>query len=183
MLISFTGTASSGKTTLLNAFKEQYPDWVIVPELTRELKKQGFIINDDEDNYDETQDAITNLHLNTLNKYQLDNKNYALDRCLFDGYIYTHYLYSQKKVSREVLNRAFHALLRRYHEYDIVFYPDPHEVELKYDGVRSNSHSFRNNIIKLYEQLVLDKYTNVVVIKGNTQQRMEQISKLITHGK
>ena len=189
MLISFTGAQSSGKTTLLNHWNDCRNHWNVVPEVTRKLKRQGFEINDDGGNYIDTQTAILVDHLNNIFSYSnskqciVTDMDTILDRCIVDGYIYTRYFRMEGKVD-EFTDKMFSRMLKRYiSKYDYIFYTSPYDVALINDGERSMSESFRNKIIKLYEELILDKYPNVFVLEGSVESRYNKMVEIISNGK
>ena len=183
MLISFTGAQSSGKTTLLTHWKDCVDNWKVVPEVTRKLKRQGFEINDEGSKYTDTQIAILVDHLNNIFSYTNTDINTILDRCLVDGFIYTRYFRMEGKVD-EFTDRIFSYMLNRYiSKYDCIFYTSPYDVSLINDGERSMSESFRNKIIKLYEELILDKYPNVFVLEGSVESRYNKMVEIISNGK
>jgi nicotinamide riboside kinase len=184
MLISFTGAQSSGKTTLLNHWTDCRNHFKVVPEVTRKLKRQGFEINDDSNNYIDTQIAILADHLNNIFLYSNTETtgivvDTILDRCIIDGFIYTRYFRKEGKVD-EFVDKVFTYMLKRYIEkYDYIFYTSPYDVALINDGERSMSESFRNKIIKLYEELILDKYPNVYVLEGSVESRYNKMIEII----
>lgn len=182
MLASFTGPQSSGKTTLLDHFKT-FNAWNIVPEVTRKLKRRGFAINDEEENYVDTQIAILTDHLNNIFVYSQSDMNTILNRCIIDGYIYTRYFRKQGKVD-EFTDKMFSYMLNKYiTKYDCIFYTSPYDVSLINDGERSMSESFRNSIIKLYEELIIDKYPNVYVLEGSVESRYNRMEEIISNVK
>ena len=61
------------------------------------------------------------------------------------------------------------------------FYTSPYDVSLINDGERSMSESFRNKIIKLYEELILDKYPNVFVLEGSVESRYNKMVEIISN--
>jgi nicotinamide riboside kinase len=185
MLISFTGAQSSGKTTLLNHWSDHSVhdavQWKVVPEVTRKLKRQGFEINDNSNNYIDTQIAILAHHLNNIFSYANTDMNTILDRCIIDGFIYTRYFRKEGKVD-EFTDKVFSYMLKKYiTKYDYIFYTSPYDVALINDGERSMSESFRNKIIKLYEELILDKYPNVFVLEGSVEKRYNKMVEIIYH--
>jgi len=183
MLISFTGAQSSGKTTLLNHWNDCTNHWNVVPEVTRKLRRQGFDINDDSDNYTDTQIAILTDHLNNIFSYSNTDMNTILDRCLVDGFVYTRYFRMNGKVD-EFTDKVFSYMLNKYiSRYDYIFYTSPYDVALINDGERSISESFRNRIIKLYEELILNKYPNVFVLEGSVESRYNKMVEIISNGK
>ena len=186
MLISFTGAQSSGKTTLLNHWKDHSihdaVKWNVIPEVTRKLKRQGFEINDDIDDYIDTQTAILVDHLNNIFSYSNTDMNTILDRCIIDGFIYTRYFRMEGKVD-EFTDMMFTKMFKRYvSKYDYIFYTSPYDVGLINDGERSMSESFRNKIIKLYEDVIINKYPNIFVLEGSVENRYNKMVDIIYHG-
>ena len=179
MLISFTGAQSSGKTTLLDHWKDCRDYWNVIPEVTRKLKRQGFEINDDGCDYIDTQTAILVDHLNNIFSYTNTDMDTILDRCLVDGFIYTRYFRMEGKVD-EFTDKMFSRMIKRYiSKYDYIFYTSPYDVALINDGERSMSESFRNKIIRLYEELILDKYPNVFVLEGSVETRYNKMIEIM----
>ena len=186
MLISFTGAQSSGKTTLLNHWNDCRNHWNVIPEITRKLKRRGFDINDNGSNYIDTQIAILADHLNNIFLYANTETtgitvDTILDRCIIDGFIYTRYFRMEGKVD-EFTDRMFTKMFKRYiSKYDYIFYTSPYNVALINDGERSMSESFRNKIIKLYEDLIIDKYPNVFVLEGSVETRYNKMIEIMYH--
>ena len=178
MLVSFTGAQSSGKTTLLREFLESNA-WGSVDEVTRRIRRGGFEINDDGSNYNDTQLAIFADHIQNLFTYSGKDMNNILDRCIVDGFVYTRYFRTQGKVN-EFVDKMFSYALGRYIEkYDCIFYTNPYDVPLINDGERSMSESFRSQIIKLYEELILGRYPNIYVLEGSVESRYNKIIEII----
>ena len=174
MLISFTGAQSSGKTTLLDHWKDCRDYWNVIPEVTRKLKRQGFEINDDGGDYIDTQTAILVDHLNNIFSYTNTDMDTILDRCLVDGFIYTRYFRMEGKVD-EFTDKMFSRMIKRYiSKYDYIFYTSPYDVALINDG-----ESFRNKIIRLYEEVILDKYPNVFVLEGSVETRYNKMIEIM----
>ena len=68
-----------------------------------------------------------------------------------------------------------YALGRYIEKYDCIFYTNPYDVPLINDGERSMSESFRSQIIKLYEELILGKYPNIYVLEGSVESRYNKM--------
>jgi len=182
MLVSFTGAQSTGKTTLLKYFLTFNP-WGNVPEVTRKIRKAGLDINDVAYDYNDTQMAIFSDHIQNIFNYSGKELNTVLDRCIVDGYIYTRYFRQQGKVSEFIDKMFSHALNLYINKYDCIFYTNPYDVPLINDGERSMSESFRNQIIKLYEELILGKYPNIYVLEGSVESRYNQMEEVISNVK
>ena len=72
-----------------------------------------------------------------------------------------------------------YALGRYIEKYDCIFYTNPYDVPLINDGERSMSKSFRSQIIKLYEELILGKYPNIYVLEGSVESRYNKMIEII----
>lgn len=177
MLIGFTGAQSTGKTTLLNRMVNDtnYRKCSYVKEVTRKVARYGLNINELGDN--ETQLFILSEH---LTNHHLKGCN-VLDRCILDGWVYTHYLYEQGKVDKWVATYATNLLKVLSTKLDVVFYTDPTDVPLVDDNVRSVDRSFREGIIHKYNQLLFEENApeeyvksirdKTVVLSGTIDQR------------
>lgn len=182
MLIAFTGPQSSGKTTLLDLVKDytdkQQMGYIYIGSSTRVLKTKGFTINNIGDTFDETQMAVIKSHLDNIKYYETHGGNVVLDRCLLDGIVYTRYFYNQSKVSEKVMNYSENILRKYYSAYDIVFYLDPTGVPLVADKERSTDITFRNDIIDLFNEYLMEYKTTKLT--GTIDNRLNTIKSTIS---
>lgn len=192
MKVSFTGPQSSGKTTLMNQLlhMSEYRKWSFVKEVTRKVKRAGNEINDHVSDLNKTQLLILSEH---LNNHQIKG-NHFLDRCILDGYIYTKYFFEEGKVDQHVYDHAVYLLNMLLPTLDLVLYPDPREVELEDDGIRSTNKYFRDRIIDLYTEYFVNgpdgsdtrinqPLPEIVVLQGSVSERMNTILEHITNDK
>ncbi len=175
MIVSFTGAQSTGKTTLLNELKKwkELEGYIFVDEITRNVSKLGMNINEKGD--DATQTAIMNAHIENLKK----GDNLILDRCSLDGVVYTHYLYSHGRVSKDTFEYARQVFVETCLKYDKIFYLKP-EFDIVDDGVRSNSVQFRDEIASIFERYIAEfnlRKWNVVELSGSVEERLKAIKK------
>lgn len=185
MNITFTGPQCSGKTTLLKQMKQTsgiMDQFFYIDEVTRLVKREFNVGINEEGANDVTQLLIINKELENLFKYNYEMwpgfRGVVHDRCLLDGLVFTEYFYSKKLVSSVVCAQALYYWNKFHSKYDIIFYPDPHEIKLEDDGERSTDREFRDAIIKLYEEDYLKKFLwkdRVHILKGTVEERMEQI--------
>lgn len=175
MKLTFTGTHSTGKTTLLNELKtmEKFNDFVFEEEITRKLQRQGFDIN--EAGGDETQQRIMDAHLDNTK-----HEKCVLDRCSLDGIVYTHYLYMKNQISVDVFKTAFDIFLNTYKLYDYMFYLKP-EFEIVDDNVRSTNKDFQKDIEKLFDSYIENFNIKVHYITGSVEDRIKQIREIVNH--
>lgn len=168
MLVSFTGSQSSGKTTLLKkAMRDpDFRKWNFVPEVTRVVKRRGFNINELGNN--ETQLFILSEH---LNNHHIKSDT-ILDRCIVDGWVYTMYLEETGKVDKWVAEYSRRLYLLLKDKLDIIFYTD-HNIPLEDDGERSTDKSFRDSIVNKFQNTInsLTIRDKVVRLEGDVQTR------------
>jgi nicotinamide riboside kinase len=176
MLISFTGAQSTGKSTLLQRMLQcdKLRKCTFIKEVTRKVASKGIKINDDGDNT--TQLFILSEH---LHNHHLTGC-VVLDRCIVDGYIYTKWLHEQGKVEGWVLKYAkdLHDVL--IDKLDVIFYTEPDDIELEDDGERSTCESFRNDILKMYEEYLTwnpKARKKLVRLSGTVEERFKTIQK------
>lgn len=186
MNITFTGPQCSGKTTLLKQMRREggfIGQFYYIDEVTRLVKREFAVDINEEGANDITQLLIINKELENLVKHKKELlwsscEGVIHDRCLLDGLVYTEYFYEKKLVSQQVLNQAMYYWNRFHSKYDIIFYPDPHEIKLEDDGERSTDIEFRNAIIDKYENYYLNQFQwkdKVVKLKGTVEERIKQI--------
>ena len=174
MKISFTGSHSSGKSTLLKKCTEHYGNkFTYVHEVTRPAQKMGLIINEWGD--DKTQAYILGEH---LKNDQLEG-DVIMDRCFIDGWVYTTWLHSQKCVGYTIQKTYDDLWSRMIGNLDLVFFTDP--VKLENDGVRSTSEVFRDGVQSLFETQItlMEEDENfkgkIVRLKGDVETRFKNI--------
>ena len=121
MRIAFTGAQSTGKTTLLEAIKQNEEfryKYEFIDEITRRMIKKGLKIN--EEGSDTTQLLIMNEHIKNILYPDV-----IMDRCLLDGVVYTEWLYQKNNVSKWVWEYARTVFEQYINRYDYIFYPNP----------------------------------------------------------
>jgi len=183
MLIAFTGSHSTGKTTLIDRLKEHYKgnDQIqYVDSCTRKVGKEHPINNTEKD-YTLTQLRILEAHLENIHFSDLTpNRISILDRCLIDGLIYTMQLVKEGKVDRSVGIPFLDAVEHHAFHYEIIFYI-PAEIELVKDGVRSEDLEFKKNIDELFNSFfsTFGKSFNLIEVKGSIDERFEIVTKHI----
>ena len=169
MRIVFTGTHGTGKTTLLEEMRKDphFSRFAFITNLTRDIMKRGFSINQDGD--DRTQLALLSAHLNTLTK-----DNFILDRSLVDICAYNRYLNSLGKVSAEVVAFAESMLAENASKYDVIFYLKPEFAPVA-DGIRSTYISYRDAIAENIDDLLSRYSIPSVHLHGSVEERVAQL--------
>jgi len=173
MKIAFTGAQSTGKTTLLNKLKEDsnYVRFTYIDEITRRMTQHGLQINEGGD--DMTQLLIMNSHLKNILKQDV-----IMDRCVLDGVVYTRYLHNRGQVSDWVMDYAEKVFQLIIEEYDIIFYLHP-EFSIHDDGVRSVDIDFRNDIVKIFNQYILECEIPVIRVTGTVEERINKVKEKV----
>ena len=182
MLIAFTGPQSSGKTTLIDLVKDYTLKhglkFEYKPSSTRLLRDKGFTINNIGETFDDTQKAVIQSHIANIELYEQSDSNTILDRCLLDGVVYTRYFYIQRKVSDKIMSYSESMFKKYYPKYDIVFYLDPSGVPLVADNERSTDKVFRNDIIDIFNEYLLEY--PVTKLTGTIDNRLKTIINTIS---
>ena len=141
MKIILTGAQGTGKTTLIRRLSELHPDYAVVPEIARQLAKEGYTIN--ERATDKDQDAIFNRLKTELSK----KDDMFSDRGLIDVIAYDYYLMNQGRLSEDTLNKHIVEFIDFMEENDdVVYIFVPIEFPVEEDGVRSTDEDFRTQI-------------------------------------
>ena len=170
--IILTGSQGTGKTTILNHYKEQGMN--VITEIVRNLAKTGVKINEMGD--EEGQNIIFSEYERLLN----DKNEYMSDRGLTDVAAYTLYHVNQKKISVDVIQDE----LKRIREFfeknpDVIVCYFPIEFLVVDDGVRSTDEHFRD-IIDRNIKFILDglniPYTTIT---GTVEERIKQIDNIL----
>lgn len=185
MNITFTGPQCSGKTTLLKKMRQTsgiMDRFYYIDEVTRLVKREFSVAINEEGATDVTQLLIINKELENLFKHKKELlwdgcRGVVHDRCLLDGYLYTEYFYDKKLVSQQIWTQALQYWMRFHSKYDIIFYPDPSDVQLVDDGERSTDKEFRDAMIEKFEKYIkqFQWRDRVFRLKGTVEERMEYI--------
>lgn len=174
MKIIFTGAQGTGKTTILNHYKEH--GYNIITEIVRNLSKEGVKINEMGDL--EGQRRIFNEYNKILNK----EESYISDRGLTDVTAYTSYL-SNKNDDNDLRVECMYQLFDIQDFYQknsaVITCYFPIEFPVVDDGVRSINEEFRHdidvNIKNILDGIGIQYYT----ITGTVEERIKQIDKII----
>ena len=170
--IVFTGTHSTGKTTLLKEFVGK--NYNIITEVVRELAKTGIKINKDGDYLGQT--IIFNKYLEKL----LCADNFISDRCLVDVLAYTKYLVDAGKVDKELYDNQLKSFIM-FNETcpDVMYCYFPIEFDMVEDGVRVQDDNFRKEIDKNIMYILNSTGTKYVTIKGTHEERVEKLNSIL----
>ena len=172
MKIGLCGTMSVGKTTLVNELKklEQFKDYNFATERSEYLRDLGIPLNTDSTLKGQTVFLAERCA-------ELMQDNIITDRTIIDVMAFTMNAKSIDYKDKEAFEQYAIEFLR---EYDYIFYISPEGIPIEDNGVRETDEYYRD-IIDFTITTLIKRYghriNNIEVIKGSTEERIEQILK------
>ena len=165
----FTGTQSTGKSTILQHYQEQGVN--VVTEVVRTLAKtSGIKINELGD--EEGQKLIFNTYKDILS----NTENYISDRSMVDVAAYTQYLVNKGAVHPSILWDQLADLEEFVNgNPDAVFFYFPIEFPVVDDGVRSLDEEFREQVDKNILGILQSRRIPYVEVRGTVEERIKII--------
>ena len=169
--IIFTGAQGTGKTTILNHYKEHGEN--VITEVVRNLAKKGVKINKEGDEKGQTK------IFKEYEKLLGEHTSFISDRGLIDVTAYTVYLARQGKVSEEYTNKQLKKLGKFLEENsDIIYCYFPIEFDIVADGTRDLDETFRSDIDQIILSLLGAFGINFVVVSGTVEERLARVERL-----
>ena len=170
--LHFVGAQGTGKTTILNHYKDQ--GYNVITEVVRELAKQGTNINEMGD------DVGQKTIFKEYQKLLKSKKGYISDRGLSDVASYTVFLTLTERVKKALADKQFLAV-QKFHQDnpDIIVCYIPIEFPVEDDGVRSTDENFRSSIDFMIKNLLDCANIPYHTITGTVEERVAMIDKLL----
>ena len=170
--IIFVGAQGTGKTTILNHYKEQGAN--VITEVVRNLSKKGVKINKDGDEKGQTK------IFKEYEKLLSEGVSYFSDRGLIDVTAYTVYLARTGKVSEEFANKQLKKLGKFIGDnMDIIYCYFPVEFPVEADGVRDMDEEFRQAIDQIILSILGGFGMRFVVVSGSVEERIQKVDRVM----
>ena len=169
MKIGFCGTMSVGKTTLVNALKneQEFKDYKFATERSKYLSSLGIPLNTDSTFKGQIVFAAER-------SAELMQENMITDRTIIDVVAFTELSNSIDLAHKYHLNATFYHLIR---EYNIIFYVSPKGVKIEDNGIRETDAKYRKSIDEEIKRLlrIYGLSTKVVELSGSTKKRIQKV--------
>tara|TARA_B100001287_G_scaffold32126_1_gene22939 strand:+ start:1316 stop:1846 length:531 start_codon:yes stop_codon:yes gene_type:complete len=172
MKIGLCGTMSVGKTTLVNALEklDQFKDYKFATERSEYLMNLGIPLNTDSTLKGQTVFLAERCA-------ELMHNKVITDRTILDVMAFTMNAGSIDYKDKEAFEEYAIEFLR---EYDYIFYISPDGIPIEDNGIRETDEHYRD-LIDFTITTLIKRYShriqNIEMIKGSTEERIEQILK------
>lgn len=184
MVIAFTGSHSTGKSSIVEAFRGKAGinclDSCTRSTITAEERRV--------DGIDDLNASQLNLlkaietRVQEIKKLSEENPNtvYLMDRCVFDFVAYTRSFYKRGLLSEDTLKLIEKKAKDLYLFIDLIVYI-PIEFGIVDDGVRSLDNELRTMVDNEIQDQILDVKapTLVTILRGSEDERIRNIQKII----
>ena len=152
MRISFSGTANTGKSTLLNKFRNRWPMYVTPARTYRDVINESKLPHSSNGN-DETQLMVLDFMMKQLDAYE-NESHIVYDRCPWDNLAYTLYGNSAGNNSDEVTAATISFVKDSMKNLDIIFWlPYPDKIKIEDDGMRDANKKYIRDVDTIFQDL------------------------------
>jgi len=175
MKISFCGTVSCGKTSIVNELSllPEFKDYKIATERSKYLRDLGIPLN--------TDSTLKGQSIFLAERCsELIHDNIITDRSILDVLAFT---LNASSISQPDKLAFEHYASRFISEYDWIFYVSPAGVPIENNGIRTVDPDYRNTIDQTIKYLCksnLDKIKNFGIIAGSMENRISQIKSYLS---
>ena len=170
MKIGLCGTMSVGKTTLVNALKNEpeFKNYTFRTERSKYLNSMGIPLNTDST-------LKGQLVFAAERSAELMQENIITDRTIIDVMAFCELSKSMSKAEKDHINGVLWHLIK---EYDVIFHIDDLSIPIEDNGVRETDKDYRLAIHeKISSILNMHRYMpgKVIKISGTTEERINKI--------
>ena len=174
MKIGLCGTMSVGKTTLVNALKQEseFKDYLFRTERSKHLNSMGIPLNTDST-------LKGQLVFASERAAELMQENIITDRTIIDVMAFCELSKSMSKAEKDHINGVLWHLIK---EYDIIFHIDDLSIPIEDNGISETDKNYR---LAIHEKIssILGMYRympgKVITISGTTEERINKIKESI----
>ncbi|MDB5260532.1 MAG: hypothetical protein JWN37_763 [Candidatus Nomurabacteria bacterium] len=181
MRIAVTGPQNTGKTSFIEDFLKEFPNYQTPEKTHRDIvKEKGLNIN--QLTTLETQKEIRDYLFEQMR--QNTEHNVIFDRCMVDNYVYTYVQYEAGNIPKWFVDETETFLKDTLQTVDMyLFIPTALSVPLVNKGTRDLDKSYidnvNNNFLKVLFDLARKNNITIKVISGSREERIAQVRKLI----
>jgi len=194
MRIAFSGTANTGKTTLIKNFLAVWPQYQTPEKTYRDIIKEKDLTHSSSTTVD-TQWEILNFMIDQFQSYDKQSK-VIFDRCPLDNLVYTLWAHDNniEGFDKKYVDKCITLVKESLRSLDIIFLLEhDSSIKIQEDGVRDTGIDYIkeiNNIFKAlfaqYEQnydadifFPKDDSPGIIVLPASPQRRIDIISEYI----
>ena len=170
MKIGFCGTMSVGKTTLVNALKEDeaFKDYKFATERSKYLNSLGIPLNTDSTYKGQ-------IIFSAERAAELLQENVITDRTVIDVIAFSRLSNKMNEEEKDVIEDMLYELIQ---DYDIIFHINDLNIPIENNGIRETDKKYREEIAREIDG-ILEEYgtqcKKLIKISGSTEERVNQV--------